>query len=188
MQMHTLAEAKKKLSANGFSVRDRLSPILGPLISEFQDDCRDRIYPPEVVVFSLVTGVLSRDTTLSAAVIRNNSERILKGLGAASVNTGPYCDARSRLAPQILIKAGKQIAADMELNAPVDPFWDGFSPYAIDGTTMTTEDTNANQIAFPQHGNQQEGAGFPLLRLVLLQSRQRRQQLRHTISTAKYSN
>jgi Transposase DDE domain len=161
---------KKKLATDGFSVRDRVGPILGPLIAEFQDNSRERIYTPEVVVFSLVTGVLACDTTLSAAVIRNNAERILQGRNAASINTGPYSDARSRLAPQIVIQASKQMAKDMEAYAPPDPFWDGFIPYAIDGTTLTTDDSNANQIAFPQHGNQQEGSGFPLIRLVLLQS------------------
>jgi hypothetical protein len=147
-----------------------LGPILGPLITEFQGNCRERIYTPEVVVFSLVTGVLACDTTLSAAVIRNNADRILQGQDAASANTGPYSDARSRLAPQILIQSSKQMAEDMEVNAPSDPFWDGFLPYAIDGTTLTTDDTSANQVAFPQHANQEEGSGFPLLRLVLLQS------------------
>ena len=161
---------KKKLATDGFSVRDQLGPILGPLIAEFQDNSRERIYTPDIVVFSLVTGVLACDTTLSAAVVRNNADRILQGLDVASPNTGPYSDARSRLAPQIVIQASKQMAKDMEAYAPPDPFWDDFTPYAIDGTTLTTDDTNANQIAFPQHGNQQEGSGFPLIRLVLLQS------------------
>ena len=163
---------KKKLATDGFSVRDRLGPILGPLIAEFQNDSRERIYTPEVVVFSLVTGVLACDTTLSAAVVRNNADRIFQGLEAASINTGPYSDARTRLAPEILTRASKQMAADMHANTPADPFWGGFLPYAIDGTTLTTDDTKANQIAFPQHGNQEEGSGFPLLRLVLLQSLQ----------------
>lgn len=155
---------------DGFSVRDQLGPILGSLITEFQGDCRERIYMPEVVVFSLVIGILACDSTLTAAVVRNNADRLLQGLEPASTNTGPYCDARSRLDPQILIQASKQMAQNMEVNAPLDPFWDGFLPYAIDGTTLTTQDTNANQMAFPQHGNQQEGSGFPLIRLVLLQS------------------
>ena len=92
---------KKKLATDGFSVRDRLSPILGPIITEFQNDWRERIYTPDVVVFSLVTGVLACDTTLSAAVVRNNADRILQGLDVASLNTGPYCDARTRLAPPL---------------------------------------------------------------------------------------
>ena len=142
---------------------------MGPLIAEFQNDSRERIYTPDVVVFSLVTGVLGCDTTLNGAVIRNNADRILQGLDVVSANTGPFSDARKRLAPEILIQASKQIAADMNTNVPADPFWEGFTPYAIDGTTLTTDDTQANQIAFPQHGNQAEGSGFPLLRLVLLQ-------------------
>ena len=153
-------------------MRDRLGPILGPLIAEFQNDSRERIYTPEVVVFSLVTGVLACDTTLSAAVIRNNADRILQGLNIASSNTGPFSDARTRLAPEILTRASRQMDAEMHANAPADPFWEGFLPYAIDGTTLTTDDTEGNQIAFPQHGNQEEGSGFPLLRLVLLQSLQ----------------
>jgi putative transposase len=114
--------------------------------------------------------VLAGDTTLSAAVVRNNADRVSQGLQAASINTGPFSEARTRIAPEIFIRASQQIAEDMNKQAPLPPFWGGLTPYVIDGTTVTSDDTPANQMAFPQHGNQEEGSGFPIIRLVVLQS------------------
>jgi len=41
---------------------------------------------------------------------------------------------------------------------------------SVDGTTVKMADTEANQQAFPQHGNQKEGAGFPIARVVIVVS------------------
>ena len=36
----------------------------------------------------------------------------------------------------------------------------------VDGTTVSLADTEDNRAHYPQHGNQAEGVGFPLARLV----------------------
>ena len=36
----------------------------------------------------------------------------------------------------------------------------------IDGATVLLPDTAQNQAAYPQHGNQKPGCGFPLVRIV----------------------
>jgi hypothetical protein len=121
------------------------------------------------VVFCEVAAVLSRDDTLVSAVVRNNSDRIAKDLAPASLNTAAYSNARSRVPLEIFEQTTKSMALKTaEMLAP-DEFWGGMIPFAIDGTTLTADDTSANQNAFPQHGQQKEGVGFPIIRMVLLQ-------------------
>lgn len=161
---------KKNLTKDGFPVREHLGPILGPLIREYHAEIRERLYPPEVVVFAMVTGILARDKTLFSAVIRSNADRIQQGLEVGSMNTAAISDARSRLHPEVLKKASCELASLITKHIPADSFWEGFVPYAIDGSTVTATDTLANQAEFPQHGSQQAGSGYPLIRLVVLQS------------------
>jgi hypothetical protein len=46
--------------------------------------------------------------------------------------------------------------------------WRGRSVKLLDGTTLSMPDTEANQAAYPQSGEQQPGLGFPLAMLVAL--------------------
>lgn len=46
--------------------------------------------------------------------------------------------------------------------------WQGRRVRLVDGTTVPTLDTTANQAVFPQSGRQKPGLGFPLCRLLAL--------------------
>jgi hypothetical protein len=118
----------------------------------------------------MVTGVIARDSTLSAAVIRNNADRLACGKEPASLNTAGFSNARMRLRTEVLQEAAMTVARDCESELAADPLWGDLMPRVIDGTTITANDTGANQEAFPQHGNQEEGAGFPIIRCVVIQS------------------
>jgi len=166
----TALKRKKNLTGDGFPIREKLGPVLAPLITEFHGEIRERLYSPEVVIFAMITGVLARDTTLSAAVARCNADRIQQGLEPGSANTGSFSEARSRLNCEIFEEASRRLASSIAEQMPRDPFWEGFFPLAIDGSTLSAADTDANQAVFPQHGNQEEGSGFPLIRIVILQS------------------
>ena len=48
--------------------------------------------------------------------------------------------------------------------------WNGRPVKIVDGTTITMSDTKGNQKEFPQHGNQKQGAGSPIMRLVAVMS------------------
>jgi putative transposase len=166
----TSGSVERQLAKDGFPIKDVLTPILGPLVAKYHPDSRDRCFTPECVVFSMVSSILARDVALKACVIQINADRTNAGLKPVSINTAAYSDARSRLASEVLIQSAKLVAQNLEENVPLDPFWQGMRPFAIDGSTLTTEDTEANQAAFPQHGGQDEGIGFPILRVALLQS------------------
>ena len=161
---------KKKLAAEGFPFRDELAPVLEPLITEFHGESRNRIYPPEVVAFTMIASVFSRDDTLRSAVARNNASRAAMGLPPASMSTAAISEARSRLHPEVLVRATRALSARLGLAAPDADLWGGMMPYVIDGTTLTAADSAANQAAFPQLASQITGVGMPIMRVVVIQS------------------
>jgi len=169
MKKVTLEEIQTTLKTNGLPFKDTLSGIIGPMINEHQPDHRVRVYPPEVVVFGMIAQALNPRGSLKSTVARVNANRIRQGLPLASINTAAYSDARKRFNTDILINSTMEVARIAESQAK--PWsWRGFSVSAFDGTGLTANDTDANQKAFPQHAKQKEGAGFPLIRLVILQS------------------
>jgi putative transposase len=64
------------------------------------------------------------------------------------------------------VEAGR----NLEGQAPADWLWHGKHVTLVDGTTLTLPDTPENQQAFPQLSSQAPGAGFPILRMVVLLS------------------
>lgn len=58
---------------------------------------RDRVYPPRDTLRLFIGQVLSADRACQDVVGRRLSERLAHGQPASALNTGSYCDARSRL-------------------------------------------------------------------------------------------
>jgi hypothetical protein len=143
---------------------------LGSLVSQFHPEIRKRDFTPECVVFATVQSILALNSSLTACVSMINAERVSGGQEPVSCNTSSFSEARKRLNVEVLIQTTKGVATELEKAVPVKPFWRGMRPFAIDGTTLSADDTEANQIEFPQHSLQEEGIGFPLIRAVLLQS------------------
>lgn len=54
----------------------------------------------------------------------------------------------------------------MDSQTPEQWLWHSRRVRLIDGTTLSMPDTEANQIGYPLHDNQDPGLGFPLCRLV----------------------
>ena len=165
MDKVTLKDIQATLKLDGLPFRDTLADIIGPLINDFQPDHRVRVYPQEIVAFRFLSQALNPSGSLKSTVTRINADRVRQGLLPASINTAAYSDARKRLNVEILVEATK------EAEDPAKPWsWKVFPVKALDGKTVTANDTESNQNLFPQHAKQKKGAGFPLLRLVILQS------------------
>ena len=158
------------MCASGFPFRDLINPVLSPLIARYHPHARSRVFPPETVVFTYISGALSGDKSLKSAVIRNNADRALQGLTPSSLGTSSLSDARHMLDTGVLRDAARGYATTTQSQFESSVFWEGMAPYALDGTTITANDTSENQAQFPQHGAQSEGAGFPLIRVLILQS------------------
>jgi len=127
---------------------------------------RDRRYPPMVTLGLFVEQVLGADQGLREAVAQEVSARLAQGLSAGSPNTGPYCKARQRLAPGLLVALCQELGQRLCQAQPAAWRWRGREVKLIDGTTVSMPDTAANQAQYPQSARQQRGLGFPLMRLV----------------------
>lgn len=119
---------------------------------------------------ALVAAVLARDHTLRSGVARNNADRATRGQPPSSLNTAAFCDARTRLDADLLRNATVEFAVQTGHQVQKSTFWGGMMPYVIDGTTLTANDTDDNQAAFPQHSAQSKGVGFPIMRVVVIQA------------------
>jgi uncharacterized MnhB-related membrane protein len=128
---------------------------------------RSRVYTPVVTLWAMIYQILSADKSL-----RNTVKCITTWLTAAgevppSCNTGAYSKARGRLSEGLLQRLVPETAEALEQKAPKSHYWCGRRVKVFDGTTILMADSAANQAAYPQHGNQSEGCGFPFVRVVV---------------------
>lgn len=128
---------------------------------------RDRLYTPFKTVFVFIKQVLSFDKSCRTAVASAATEHIITGRKSISTNTGPYCKARLRL-PENAVKELVKETGKSSLQYSKTTW----KPYGrelkvFDGTTVIMADTVSNQHEYPQHGNQKEGAGFPIARILV---------------------
>lgn len=141
-------------------------PQLRERLEELLPEYRDRKYPPTVTLAMFLGQVLSADGSCQNAVNEAVVHRLLRGLGGGSVNTGPYCEARRRLPEEMVRGLAHHIARQLNAHTPGQWMWRGRHVKLVDGTTTVMADSPENQAQFPQHGNQNSGAGFPIARLV----------------------
>lgn len=130
--------------------------------------CRDRTYPPLVTLGIFVEQVLSADHSCQDAVARNVSARVSQGEAPGSLNSGPYCRARQRLAWGLLAELCQSLGQQLCRAQPAAWRWRGREVKLIDGTTVSMPDTVANQAQYPQVSQQKAGLGFPLARMVAI--------------------
>jgi len=129
---------------------------------------RDRVYPPLDTLRLFIGQVLSADRACQDVVGRRLSERLAHGQPASALNTGSYCDARSRLPLAMPTTLGSLIGERLESAVPLQWRWQGRTVKLFDGTTVSMPDTPNNQQAWPQSREQKPGLGFPIARIGVL--------------------
>lgn len=142
------------------------SPELLDELEALLPEHRERRYPPTVTLAMFLGQVLSADGSCQNAVDEAVVSRLLNGLQAQSAATGGYCMARQRLPQPMVQGLARGVAAGLESRTPSRWRWRGRRVKLVDGSTTLMADTPQNQAAFPQHGQQERGAGFPIARLV----------------------
>lgn len=130
----------------------------------------DRIYTPLTTLAVLLGQVFSDDHSCRTAVARQLAWRASRGLPDCSPDTGGSCKARRRLPESVLARLVRESADRLRLAAAEGWLFHGRRVVIADGTTVSMPDTPANQEAYPQHGNQKRGCGFPIARVVVLLS------------------
>lgn len=137
-------------------------------IEEETGSHRERLYGPLQTLLLFIEQVLSEDRSCQDAVARGMSQRVGLGYTPCSLNNGPYCKARARLALTLVERLGREVGKRLCASQPAAWRWHGREVKLIDGTTVSMPDTPENQAEFPQSRTQQAGLGFPLARLVAI--------------------
>ena len=142
------------------------APQLLEIVEALQPEYRERKYPPTVALAMFLGQVLSADGSCQAAVNEALVHRLLRGLPEGSADTGAYCRARRRLPAEMLCQLVRETGRLLNAHTPTGWRWRDRHVKLADGTTIAMPDSAENQTAYPQHGGQEAGAGFPLARLV----------------------
>jgi len=130
-----------------------------------QQAVRNRTFPPCRTFWLFLAQVLSPDKSNSAAVRRALAWLALEGL-CASPDPSAYCQAKRRLDEQTFAEVQGQVDSKL---AGLDEYrWFGHPVKVLDGSSISTPDTPANQAEWPQPSAQKPGCGFPVMRIVAL--------------------
>jgi hypothetical protein len=128
---------------------------------------RSRVYSPIVTVWAMIYQVLSADKSLRHTVSCITTWLTAAGESAPAGDTGAYSKARGRLSAALLARLVPETAEQLEKRVPSEQYWCARRVKVFDGSTVLMADSAANQAAYPQHGNQAAGCGFPLARIVV---------------------
>ena len=158
-------------SSDDLSLNKILSSSACQAIINTCREFRERIYTPLKTIVMFIKQILHADKSCRNVVAGELANDVFSDMARQrSTNTGPYCKARSRL-PQSTLKALVVETGNMAEKASQSHWrWRDRDVKLVDGTTVTLADSASNQEAFPQHGNQKKGVGFPLARLVVIMS------------------
>lgn len=131
---------------------------------------RERTYTPATTLGLFVSQVLSRDHACSTVVAEFNRERKRRNLSPVCDDASAYCKARAKLSVELIDQLNMQIMQKTQNKTPDCWKWEGLNVYFVDGLTLRAPDTMANQEAYPQPATQQDGLGFPQVRVVVTTS------------------
>jgi hypothetical protein len=128
------------------------------------------VYSPAITLWAMLSQALLHDEQRScrAAVARVAAYRAVAGQEACSTNTGAYCRARAKIPAVAVQRLAQQVACGCESEVPEEWRWLGRTVRLIDGTTLSMPATAKNLAEYPHARTQQEGLGFPILRMVAL--------------------
>jgi len=164
-QKENVLDEKSNISLNKILGTDACQSII-----EECREFRERVYTPLKTIFMFAKQVMSPDKSCRNAIAGAVAEQVGCGEQAMSTNTGPYCKARQRLPEETLHKLVRETGSAAVNAAPSLWNWHGRAVKLVDGTTLTMADTKENRTEFFQHGNQQDGVGFPMVRMVAVMS------------------
>ncbi len=129
---------------------------------------RQRIYTPWITLGIFLSQILSDDHSCDDAVDRFQKFRYDQGLPEVSTETTSYCEARQRLPEGVFWDLIKRTGKAIHQSAKQSWLFHQRPVKIIDGSTVVTPDTPANQKAYPQPRTQRPGLGFPIARILVV--------------------
>ena len=164
---HHIQQLRQQFAQAGQDTLDEAfsAQELERILAEESGCHRQRIYPPMVTLRLFVDQILSTDQACQEAVSQRLVARVVAGQMQCSLNTGPYCKARKRLALRLPQRLCTHLGEQLERCAAPLWGWRGRSIKLFDATTVSMPDTPQNQHTWPQSSRQKPGLGFPLARI-----------------------
>lgn len=162
-----VAAEYKALKENGLGeLSQQLSAeIPAEFLQTLSETKRERVYPNIVTFWAFLGQVVSEDKSCRRAVSRVRQWYKKKKLKVPGADTKSYCTARKNLPVEMLKNVNRHIYDQLDKELSIDSRWRGFNVYAEDGTSAHMPDTEANQEKYPQPCTQDEGCGFPVVKL-----------------------
>ncbi len=140
------------------------------LCSELQIVFRERHFTPATTLGLFVSQVLKRNQPCSQVLTEFNLSRKRNGLMPVSEDASAYCRARAKLSLE-LIECLTTMISDLVCRKTIrDWKWKDRYVYLVDGLVVHAPDTEDNQEAYPQPSSQEDGLGFPQIRMIITTS------------------
>lgn len=137
------------------------------LCDDMKIQFRVRDFTPAQALGLFVSQVLSRGNACSTMVTQYNRERKRKGLQPVCEDASGYCKARGRLPIELIDRLSSQVIETADKKTPSEWKWNGLNVHLVDGFVFRAPDTAENQEVYPQPSSQQDGLGFPQIRVVI---------------------
>ena len=134
------------------------------------DDEEEAVYTPPVTLWAFLSQMLHKGEQRSCVAAVARVVVLLLALGHKPLfgQYGRYCRARAKLPEPVIRRLTLHAAKGCEEAVPSSWLWHGRHVKLVDGTTVSMPDTEANQAEYPQHTAQEQGVGFPIMRMVVL--------------------
>jgi len=159
----------KAASLNGLAqlFEDYLEPGLFRPSAHYGPNSRQRHFGQATTFWAFLAQVLNPGGSCREAVRQVQAMLAAQGAPALpAANTSAYCQARARLCAKWLGAIFEKLGEGLRSRLTSNQLWCGRRVLVIDGTGVSMPDTDANQAAWPQPGNQAAGCGFPVAGLV----------------------
>jgi len=159
LRQATLSQIEQRLGA--------FLPVSALQNNRAKDHCRERVYPLRRVFWCWIWQILQANTACREVVRQVQMIFCLYGQ-TIDEGTSAYCQSRSKIPLVLLQRFLKASACAAQRLVPRPTLLQGRALKALDGSSVRLADTAANQKAFPQPHSQQPGAGFPIMKIVVL--------------------
>ena len=166
--MHNTTSSSTHLEASSCDLPflDGLSDAIGKAVAKHHPEAYQCVWTPEHTLSIMVRCAIDGTTCLSDMVNLSNAQRRRDGQRTHGVGTSTPAQARSRLKAEVLKDTNEGLVKSLQGKKSKQWRWLDLRVVVVDGTTLKMQDTPQNQNAFPQHGKQKAGAGFPIARSV----------------------
>ncbi len=160
-----LAEIRRKTIGQMGEVFSKFLPVEVLQPSSRGEHSRRRIFSKENTFWAFLGQVLNADGSCQEVVKKLQAYSALRKMKLPSSATSAYCRARKKLSLEELKKIFEYSYQSLEILAGKRDYW-GRRVVVVDGTGVSMPDTEENQQAWPQPGQQKQGCGFPVAKIL----------------------